>query len=430
MWQSLSKLFARLHMLKLPETIVDGNVGQEYVDKIIELLPTKVIQRQTHESIECYKVMWAFKDHVVSSINSSRTSFTTMEWKSLVDIQYPALVEEFSIEQRRAEQLRAKESRQVLFHGRTKKNHPIEGSKRVFKVALGPSKGCAEVNPYQKTDDIVTLTRFAAHSSCCYRFERTNNTQFEVKQINKHSKITQDDSPFIIFKPQYSIDSPFREQEILETTPLAMKKKLENAPDKKKRKGMPEKMDINKPYENSSENYDPRNCIDISMNGKPLRLRHRDPLTETGEQNTNYGYINYLLRKEENFTTPVKNKTNDPQSDTKYNNTSTSTTPIKNNKKNEMLIDTDKQHACSSPSSLCDSHLKPENLSRTQKATPKHMLSTTGRFEMELLKASEESRFDWKEPKKEEGKLSKLGTVAVFWMNMIQMSPVRTSKTS
>jgi hypothetical protein len=38
MWQSLSKLFARLHMLKLPETIVDGNVGQEYVDKIIELL--------------------------------------------------------------------------------------------------------------------------------------------------------------------------------------------------------------------------------------------------------------------------------------------------------------------------------------------------------------------------------------------------------
>jgi hypothetical protein len=209
-----------------------------------------------------------------------------------------------------------------------------------------------------------------------------------------------------------------------------MKKKLENAPDKKKRKGMPEKMDINKPYENSSENYDPRNCIDISMNGKPLRLRHRDPLTETGEQNTNYGCINYLLRKEENFTTPVKNKTNDPQSDTKYNNTSTSTTPIKNNKKNEMLIDTDKQHACSSPSSLCDSHLKPENLSRTQKATPKHMLSTTGRFEMELLKASEESRFDWKEPKKEEGKLSKLGTVAVFWMNMIQMSPVRTSKTS
>jgi hypothetical protein len=38
MWQSLSKIFARLHMLKLPETIVDGNVGQEYVDKIIELL--------------------------------------------------------------------------------------------------------------------------------------------------------------------------------------------------------------------------------------------------------------------------------------------------------------------------------------------------------------------------------------------------------
>lgn len=429
MWQSLSKLFARLHMLKLPETVVDGNVGQKDMDKFIELLPTKVIQRQTHESVECYKVMWAFKDHVVSSINSSRTSFTTMEWKSLVDIQYPVLVEEFSVEQRRAEQLRAKESRQVLFHGRTKKNQPMEGSKRVFRVALGPSKGCPEVNPYQKTDDIVTLTRFASHSSCCYRFKRTNNTQCEVKQMNKHSKITQDDSPFIIFKPQYSVDSPFREQQILESTPLAMKNKLENTPDKKKRKGILEKMDMNRPYENSSEIYDPRSYIDISMNSKLLRLRHRDPLTENCEQNTNYGYRYHLLQKEENFTTPIKTKINDTQSDTTYNNTSI-TTPINRNKKNEMMIDTDKQHTCSSPSSLCNSHLEPTNISRTQKAITKKMLSTTGRFEIKLQEASEESRFERREPKKEEGKLSKLGTVAVFWMNTIQMSPIRTSKAS
>lgn len=449
MWQSLSKLSARLHMLKLPDVMADGNVGQEDLDKSIQLLPTKLIQRQTHESIECYKVTWSFKDPVVSSINSATTSFTTMEWKSLVDIQYPALVEEFNVEQRRAEQRRAKESRQVLFHGRPQKTQPFEEnkkiSKRVFRVALGPSKGCAEINPNQKPDDIVSLTRFASHSPC-YSFNRTNNTQFEVKQINKHSKKTQDDSPFIIFKPHYSLDSPLREEHILEFTPQAMKGMLENIPTKKKRKGMLQEMDLSRSCEKSSANCYSRYCIALSSSPKPLRMTPRDPLKETGVQNTfdgdavwmvcnNNNTRYHLLHEEEGLSTPIKNKTDDPQSETTYEQSCCSifTTPIKNNIKKEMLLDTDKQHAglrIPSPSSLCDGHLEPANQRRIQKATPENMLSSRGGFEVELQEASDQSRCEWREPKKEERKISKLGTGAIFWMNMIKMSPIRTSKCS
>jgi hypothetical protein len=255
-----------------------------------------------------------------------------MEWKSLVDTQYPNLVQEFYAEQRRAEQLRAKENREILFYGRRRNSQPIEGnkrlSKRVFRVGLGPSKHCTKIYSYQKPDDFVALMRFASHSPFC-KVKSTNSTLDAVnenKKVGTSSNTNEDDaSPFIICKPS-SINT--RRECIFTMTPVAKKGALCTTPIKKKRREALKETDKRIQCENSLENYDLVYCtVDSKLNTPPLKLKHREPLKEIDELYRNHGNSKDLntdnsvtdrLRKEEMYTTPIKVNGGEKWKDTIY----------------------------------------------------------------------------------------------------------------
>jgi hypothetical protein len=357
MWQSLSKLFARLHLLYVSETTMDRNNDNED-DSMFQLSPTKVVQHLTHETIDCYKVMWTYKD-LPSETSSS--SFTTMEWKSLVDTQYPNLVQEFYAEKRRAEQLRAKENREILFYGRRRNCQPIEGnkrlSKRVFRVGLGPSKHFAKMHSYQKPEDFIALMRFASHSPFC-NVKVTNSTLDAVNENKKvviNSNINEDDaSPFIICKPSFYTKCTTKSECIFTITPVAKKGALCTTPVKKKRREALKETDQRIQCENSLENYDLVYYTVDSKLSTPLKLKQREPLKEIDGLCRNYDNsknfntdtaVTDRLRKEEIYTTPIqikngeKLKENIYRQNINYYSDSKINTPIHKPKKKELLAD-------------------------------------------------------------------------------------------
>ena len=170
LWLSLSKLFARLQIRLFPSK----TASTEDDEFMIHLSLTKIIKRIKYENQDCYKVLWTHNNLPKSRGNSSEV--VTIEWQSLVENQYPTLVQEYYAEQRRAEQRQAKMQRHILFFGRAKSqpvgevnnNGKHRLSKRTFRSDISkciPSKRMA--TDHKKTDDLVALMRFASHLPCC-----------------------------------------------------------------------------------------------------------------------------------------------------------------------------------------------------------------------------------------------------------------------
>lgn len=180
LWLSLSKLFARLKIRLFPSK----TATTEDDEFTITLSLTRIIKRIKYENQDCYKVLWTHNNLPKSRANSSLV--VTIEWQSLVENQYPTLVQEYYAEQRRAEQRQAKMQRHILFFGRAtsqpvgevNNNGKHRLSKRTFRSDINkfvPSKRMA-MN-HQKTDDLVALMRFASHLPCCTAGITTDTTK-------------------------------------------------------------------------------------------------------------------------------------------------------------------------------------------------------------------------------------------------------------
>ena len=173
-WKSLSKLLARLDIVHY-ET--HGYHSSSASDGVVKPTPIKVVKRLTHESQECYEVLWSIQSSELSNRSSigEAGTFTTFEWRSLIERRFPNLIQAFQAEQRCVEQRRAEHDRRVLFLGASTLTNkaafgaPIclsRGSKRlrIFGDTINTGDRPAVKNR-RKPDDVVALLRFASHSA-------------------------------------------------------------------------------------------------------------------------------------------------------------------------------------------------------------------------------------------------------------------------